>query len=80
MLPLEDEEMKPALSILRDEMARASLKTTPSGRQIATIQRGHDDLVMALAQCWACATRLPSPRKPHSPINRSHPPSPLGWT
>ena len=77
---LPDSDILAPLTILRDEMARASLKTTPSGRQIATIQRGHDDLVMALAQCWACAARLPSPRNPRPALNRSHPPSPSGWT
>ena len=63
-LPIEDESQKPALQILRDQMARASLKTTPSGREIAVVNKGHDDLVMAVAQGWASAMRLSGAPRP----------------
>ena len=46
-------------------MTRASLKTTPSGKKIAKVNVGHDDLLLAVAQLWCAhdcrrpATRLP---------------------
>jgi hypothetical protein len=83
VLPRDDPEQKTALEILKQQMSRASLKVTASGKSIAVINRGHDDLLMALAQAWA-STRLPPPRdlyavKVSSEQERRHP-STLGWT
>ena len=62
-LPLDDPEQKAAIQMLKDQMTRATLKTTPSGKKIARVNAGHDDLLLAVAQLWCC-TRLPPPRDP----------------
>jgi hypothetical protein len=77
-LPLTDPEQQKAVQELKRQMSRASLRQTPSGRSIAVVDKGHDDLLMSLAQGWA-ATRLPAPRD----INRERPApaiSPAAWT
>jgi len=80
-LPLEDPAQAKGVQELKRQMARASLKTTPAGRQVAVVNRGHDDLVMALSQLWA-ATRLPAPRDPRAHTNKAEhiAPSSAGWT
>lgn len=82
-LPLDDPEQKAAVQMLKDQMTRASLKTTPSGKKIAKVNQGHDDLLLAVAQLW-CATRLPPPRDPTlgatAKAARENAPSALGWT
>ena len=49
-LPLDDPEQAKGVQTLKEQMARASLKVTPSGKQIAVVQRSHDDLLMALCR------------------------------
>ena len=61
-LPLEDPEQQQVVHELKRQMSRASLKVTPSGKQVAVVDRGHDDMLMALAQAWA-VTKLPPPRE-----------------
>ena len=81
-LPLDDPEQKAAMQMLKDQMTRASLKTTPSGKKIAKVNAGHDDLLLAVAQLWCC-TRLPPPRDPmrSAAAKAKHDaPSALGWT
>lgn len=77
-LPLTDAEQQQSVMELKRQMSRASLKQTPSGRSIAVVDRGHDDLLMALAQGWA-GTRLPPPRDVQR--ERARPSiSPAAWT
>ena len=64
-LPLDDPEQTKGMQTLKEQMARASLKVTPRGKQIAVVQRSHDDLLLALCMGWA-ATRLPPPREARS--------------
>ena len=79
-LPLDDAEQAKGVQTLKEQMARASLKVTPSGKQIAVVQRSHDDLLLALCMGWA-ATRLPPPREARSSnVHRATAPSALGWT
>ena len=81
-LPLDDPEMKGAVQELKSQMNRASLKTTPSGKKIARVQSGHDDLLLAVAQLWCC-TRLPAPRDPTGAAlakAERETPTALGWT
>ena len=79
-LPLDDAEQAKGVQTLKEQMARASLKVTPSGKQIAVVQRSHDDLLLALCMGWA-ATRLPPPREARSGnVHRATAPSALGWT
>ena len=44
ILPLEDPEQAKGVQELKRQMARASLKVTASGKQMAVVQRSHDDL------------------------------------
>jgi hypothetical protein len=78
-LPVDDKEQAEGLAALKSQMSRASLKVTASGRQVAVVQRSHDDLLMALAMAWIVASRLPGPR---SAATRDVRPSPsaLAWT
>jgi hypothetical protein len=81
-LPLEDPEQQQVVHELKRQMSRASLKVTPSGKQVAVVDRGHDDLLMALAQAWA-VTKLPPPRETR--IGRAASaalpaPTAAGWT
>lgn len=79
-LPREDPEQTKALHILKEQMARASLKVTASGKQVAVVQRSHDDLLMSLAQLWA-ATKLPTPRDFTGPKQTTRPATSAGgWT
>jgi len=78
-LPLEDHSQSEAVQLLKQQMARASLKTTQSGKQIAVVQKSNDDLLMCVAQLWA-ATRLPPPHEARKPRERTEPMSSLGWT
>ena len=82
-LPLDDDAQKPAVQLLKDQMTRASLKTTPSGKKIAKVNAGHDDLLLAVAQLWCC-TRLPPPRDPslaaRAKAAHENALSALGWT
>ena len=81
-LPLDDPTQQKNLHELKNQMARASLKVTPAGRQVAVVQRGHDDLLMALAQGWAAA-RLPAPRDPATMARQAREhvaPGAAGWT
>ena len=68
-LPLDDPKQAKGVQTLKEQMNRASLKQTPSGKQIAVVNRGHDDLLLAVAQAWA-STRLPPPRDPAT-LNRA---------
>ncbi len=79
-LPLDDPEQAKGVQELRSQMARASLKTTPSGKQVAVVNRGHDDLLVALGMGWA-ATKLPPPREARaSNVQRDAAPNAAGWT
>ncbi len=82
-LPLDDKAEARSVDALKDQMLRASLKTTASGKQVAVVNRAHDDLLMATAQLWA-ATKLASPRGHLVNANmhrvRASAPSPAGWT
>ena len=78
-LPLDDPEQAAGVAQLKSEMSRASLKITPAGREVATVNRGHDDVLMALAQGLA-AVRLSPPREARPKISRAEAPSAAGWT
>jgi hypothetical protein len=78
-LPLEDQEQAEAVQMLKAQMARASLKTTASGKTVAVVQRTHDDLLMAVAMLNA-ATRLPPPHDGRQPREHADVPSAAGWT
>lgn len=78
-LPLDDPEQAAGVAQLKSEMSRASLKITPAGREVATVNRGHDDVLMALAQGLA-AVRLSPPREARPKISRAQAPSAAGWT
>ncbi|MGO4440596.1 hypothetical protein [Rhizobium sp. RAF56] len=78
-LPLTDPEQQIQVQELKRQMSRASMKTTPAGRQVAVIDRGHDDLLMALAQLLA-ATKLPAPRGARRSGERREPLPPAAWT
>ncbi|MGO4441365.1 hypothetical protein [Rhizobium sp. RAF56] len=78
-LPLEDPEQCESVATLKTQMARASLKVTPSGKTVAVVQRSHDDLLMAVAMLHA-VTRLPPPHEPRLRREHREPASSLGWT
>ena len=79
-LPLDDRRTGERRADTERADGRASLKVTPSGKQIAVVQRSHDDLLLALCMGWA-ATRLPPPREARSSnVHHATAPSALGWT
>jgi hypothetical protein len=78
-LPLTDPEQAKMVNELKLQMSRASLKDTPAGRQVAVVQRGHDDLLMSVAQLYA-ATRLPPPRAARRGGEKKEPLSSAAWT
>jgi hypothetical protein len=78
-LPLEDLEQLEMVQLLKSQMARASLKVTPSGKTVAVVQRSHDDLLMAVAMLNA-VTRLPPPHEARPRRERAEAPTAAGWT
>ncbi|MGO4440323.1 hypothetical protein [Rhizobium sp. RAF56] len=78
-LPLTDPAQQTQMQELKRQMSRASMKVTPAGRQIAVIDRGHDDILMSLAQLLA-ATKLPAPRGARRSGERREPLSSTAWT
>lgn len=78
-LPLTDPEQQIQIQELKRQMSRASMKVTPAGRQIAVIDRGHDDILMALAQLLA-GTKLPAPRNARRSSGERTTLSSAAWT